>query len=205
MARRALVLTVVCLALFVARIAFTHEARFRFLPWNLLLAWMPWAFAWAVTRTPHRAAQVVALAGWLLFFPNSFYLVTDLAHLGGRSAAPAWFDPALFGAFALCGVALAVGSLARIEAWLTAQVGRIALLVGLGGVVLATGFGVWLGRVRRWNSWDVVTTPGALLEEIAAIVFRPWQHPGAVAATLVYSALLGAAYLCFRPLPQPKK
>jgi uncharacterized membrane protein len=211
MVRRALILTVVCLCLFGARVGFTGELRFRFLLWNVFLAWIPWAFAWAATRTERRPVQVLAFAGWLLFFPNSFYLVTDLSHLGGRTAAPSWFDPAMFGAFALCGVALAVGSLARIEAWLRDHLRSATLWVGLASVLVATGFGVWLGRVRRWNSWDVVTEPIALLAEIGSIVMRTCQHPGAVAATLVYSLLLGAAYLCFRPsfraLPEtyPKK
>lgn len=197
--RRALLLSLVCLALFSLRVTFTSELRFLFLPYNLALAWIPWALASWASSAERRPAWLLLLFGWLLFFPNSFYLMTDLAHLGGRSAAPAWFDPALFGAYALCGVVLAVGSLWRVEKKLQTIVGGWALQLMLAGVVLATGFGVWLGRVRRWNSWDVVLMPTELLAEVGDVMLRPWDHPGAVAATTVYSVMLGAVYVCLRP------
>lgn len=201
--RRALLLSVVCVGLYLVRVAYTGELRFLFLPYNLLLAWIPWGLSVWVSTASRRPAWLALLFVWLLFFPNSFYLITDLAHLGGRSAAPAWFDPALFAAYALVGAVLAVGSLGRVERKLADLVGGWALALLLAGVVVATGFGVWLGRVRRWNSWDLVLTPGDLVSEIGHVVLQPWHHPGAVAATMVYSCLLGATYLCFRREPDP--
>lgn len=196
---RLALLSAVCVCLYLARVAFTGELRFLFLGWNLLLAWIPWGIACGLLFVERRWALAIGCGAWLLFFPNSFYLITDLAHLGGKSRAPAWFDPALFAAFALAGAMLAVDSLALVERRLREHVSALAGPIAVAGAIVASGFGIWLGRVRRWNSWDVLQQPWDLCHDIALVILRPWESPGAVAATMVYSVLLGTLYLFIRP------
>ncbi len=51
-------------------------------------------------------------------------------------------------------------------------------------------FGIYIGRFERWNSWDVVVRPGALLADLPN-----WFHRGSIKFTLLFSLLLGAAHL----------
>src|SRR5688572_26801379 len=67
--------------LIVARMAYTGSYLFLFLVWNLFLAWLPYALTSAAQNRPKwRSGKgfVFLFAGWLLFIPNSFYIITDL-------------------------------------------------------------------------------------------------------------------------------
>jgi hypothetical protein len=82
--------------------------------------------------------------------------------------------------------------------WLGHRLGPRRFGVGAGWVFVATiaglsGFGVYLGRYPRWNSWDVVARPGELLADLAAHVRDP--EPRALGMTLMMAALFGIAYL----------
>ena len=65
---------------------------FRFLIWNLILAWIPLLLALLVYDRYRRGSSLVALtpalALWLLFLPNAPYIVTDFVHLSATSPAP---------------------------------------------------------------------------------------------------------------------
>src|SRR5690242_8692497 len=91
-------------ALLVGRIVETREQSYRFLAWNLLLAWIPLVVAlWvydAFRRDGRRPALVPAIVLWLLFLPNAPYVVTDFVHLREIHGAPVWFDATLVASFA---------------------------------------------------------------------------------------------------------
>ena len=67
----------------------TGDSYYRFLVWNLILAWVPLGFAIAAYSRARRARRSRGwlLVLWLLFFPNAPYLLTDFIHLGGRAGA----------------------------------------------------------------------------------------------------------------------
>jgi uncharacterized membrane protein len=67
----------------------------------------------------------------------------------------------------------------------------IAVLVALG----LASFGIYLGRFERWNSWDAIGRPHALLASIHAHLADPAAHRGAVAYTALFTAFLACAYL----------
>jgi uncharacterized membrane protein len=51
-------------------------------------------------------------------------------------------------------------------------------------------FGIYLGRVLRWNSWDVIANP-RILSELGSVVLEP----RAIAMTVLLSAFLTLSYL----------
>ena len=151
---------------------------FRFLVWNLILAWVPLVFALVVYDGYRRGAGLLrlapALALWLLFLPNAPYIVTDFVHLSANTQASLWLDGIELSAFAWTGMLLGFVSLYLVHAVLRNRLGE---LVGWGTVlcVLAlASVGVYLGRVKRWNSWDLLTQPGHEARRAA----RPPGRPG---------------------------
>ena len=182
------------LAMWAARAGWAGP-RLLFLVWNLALAWIPLLAALVLVRARSPLLQGASGALWLLFLPNAPYLVTDLVHLRSRAAVPLWFDVLLFSAFALAGCALAWASLEMVHGRLAASLGRIRAAAVVPGVLLLTGFGVYLGRFLRWNSWDVFAEPAALLTGAA----RALATPRALVFSALFGAFLGAGYLAAAP------
>ncbi|HSN90881.1 MAG TPA: DUF1361 domain-containing protein [Anaeromyxobacteraceae bacterium] len=169
--------------------------RLLFLVWNLGLAWVPWLAARALSRASSAAGSAALGALWLLFLPNAPYLVTDLVHLRARPPVPPWFDLLLFAGFGLAGCALAWASIEIVHARLALALGRARAATAIAVVLFLTGFGVYLGRFLRWNSWDVVSEPGALLAGAAAAL----ASPRALAFSALFGAFVGAGYLAAAP------
>src|SRR5690349_11738150 len=79
-----------------ARIIITGYETYLFLVWNLFLAFVPYAITqWAAANSKilkNKMKLAAVLFSWLLFVPNSFYILTDLFHLDTFDSAPKWFD-----------------------------------------------------------------------------------------------------------------
>src|SRR5690606_5009462 len=124
------------------------------------------------------------LAGvWLVFLPNAPYLVTDFVHLRPRPGAPLWYDSALLGTAALVGLAAGGLSLRAVHGWVSERHGTPSGLVLLAASMVASGLGIYLGRFERWNTWDLVMRPDAVLSSVLALASDP--HPRAVVVTVV--------------------
>jgi len=188
-----------CGMLAVARVFYTGRGAYIWLGWNLVLAWVPLLLALAISRRhapgarPSWPPSVALGAAWLAFFPNAPYLVTDLIHLRSRDSMPLWYDAMMVFAFALTGVCLAFLSLWLVHRLVERRFGRWAGWGFVATVAGLSGFGVYLGRYPRWNSWDVVARPGELLADLASHVRDP--DPRAFGVTLMMAALFGIAYL----------
>jgi uncharacterized membrane protein len=166
--------------------------RFLFLWWNLALAWVPWVLsAWYVRAPRHALTTAGVVSGWLAFFPNAPYLVTDLIHLKERPPVPLFLDALLLASFALAGCALGWTSLEMMRQHVERTWGRPWSLRAVVVVVALTGFGIFLGRVLRLNSWDVVTRP----RELTAAVLSASTDPLALALSASFAAYVGAGYL----------
>lgn len=165
--------SVLALGLLMSRQWLYDRKAFTFLPWNLFLAWVPLGAAVAVhlvrrIETVPRAVRWAILCGlavvWLVFFPNSFYLITDLLHFNVRPGVPRWFDLMILASFACLGVQLGYVSLRLIHRWAEDWFGRLAGWLTVLGTLALTSVGVFLGRFWRWNSWDLLR-PSALWEK----------------------------------------
>ena len=193
--------TALCMALVVARWAWTHQATHRWLLWNLFLAWLPAAAALGAYNLRHRQGLGARLAFgalgvmWLGFWPNAPYLVTDLIHLRPAAEAPDWYDLLMYVTFAWTGFFLGLVSLYVMQAAVSRAFGALAgWAVSVGALALG-GFGIYLGRFLRWNSWDVLTRPDALLSDIASRLLHPLADPRATVFSILASLWLGAMYL----------
>lgn len=196
-----------CGALLFARGWYAHDLKFRFLAWNLFLALVPAMAASALLHADRRGARIAAVAWgamWLLFLPNAPYLITDLVHLKPRPPVPYWFDIALFATFAGAGMLAAFSSLQDVQHVVSRRFGRVAGWTVVTLAAFAAGFGIELGRMQRWNSWDLLTQPADLLTSVAGRLFEPWLHPRALVVTLVYGAVLLFGYIAVRVILKPR-
>jgi len=216
--RRALALaalalaSALCAGLLAARWVYSDPGAYRFLGWNLFLAWIPVVAAVAVYDMQRRgigAGRLLPLGlVWLLFLPNAPYLLTDLIHLGSRNDAPLWFDLVLFSAFAWTGALLGFLSLYLMQAVVRRAAGGAWSWGFVGASIVATSFGIYLGRSLRWNSWALITNPSPLLSDIWARVSDPLGHPRSFGMTMAMTALLSVLYLvlyAFAQLPAAER
>jgi uncharacterized membrane protein len=174
-----------------------------YLLWNLALAWVPLVAALAVddVRSTPLRLQLPLLGLWLMFFPNAPYLVTDLIHINpdDRGVISLLGDAALV-SVAPAGLALGFSSLMLVERAVRERFGgRLALAAAVLSLAAAS-LGIYLGRVVRLNSWDLLTRPRVVGSVLHQLVRDPLAHPIAVALTIALAATLSVLYLRFRRL-----
>lgn len=175
--RTLLSLTVVSLTLLFFRILFMESLRYSFLVWNLFLAGIPFLIAFWIyqfksqgdPRVPAYSKSALIFGAtclWLLFLPNAFYIITDFIHLRYVTNYQFYLDVLLLSSFSVSALALGSASVILIhKTFFTIKSPVYQLLFFVTCSVLCA-LGVYLGRVLRWNSWDIVTNPNGLLRDI---------------------------------------
>jgi len=61
-----------------------------------------------------------------------------------------------------------------------------------------TGFGIYVGRYLRWNTWDIVISPFALSHDIFSTILNPVYHSRAWGLTIFIGLLLNMIYFSFK-------
>jgi uncharacterized membrane protein len=195
-----------------ARILWTRDVVYASLVWNLFLAWLPLGFALLVReefKSPNpRGWRCWALAAaWLLFFPNAPYIFTDVVHLTTYFYRHFWVDLVLILLCAVTGLILGFLSLFLVQ-------GVVRRLYGMGtswlfvlGVACLSGFGIYLGRFLRFNSWDVIWKPLALSRGITTWAANPLAHSRSFAFPLLFAMFLFLSYVMLYALThlQPER
>jgi uncharacterized membrane protein len=191
-----------CALLIGFRVHLAGERTYAFLLWNLVLAAVPLAAAYALEGAARKRmgapAQVAAFLIWLCFLPNAPYLLTDLLHLADRPPVPLWFDLAMLLSCAGTGLLLGFLSVARVQRVIDQRFGFAAGWTTALAALLLSGYGIYLGRFLRWNSWDVVADPRGVFGSVAGHLVDPASHPRTLGVTTVYGVGLALAYLALR-------
>jgi uncharacterized membrane protein len=166
--------------LVIARVIATGYVTYLFMPWNLFLAFVPYAISeWLSGNIPvleHKWKRMGVLLLWLLFIPNSFYIITDLFHLDEFDSAPKWFDLLLIFSFAWNGLLFGILSVKRTELILQVISGRKFSLLFISAVMWLNAFGIYIGRYLRYNSWDIIARPFSLFGEMLDVLIHPLQN-----------------------------
>jgi uncharacterized membrane protein len=153
----------------IARVGISQKINFVFLIWNLFLAWIPYTLATFLKLDTSKRKFALLFVPWLLFFPNAAYLITDILHVDFRPPIPLWYDSLIFFIFAWLGIMLASLALLRVHKYLEHHFGKIKSSIAVLCIAVLTGFGIYLGRFERFNSWDVVMDPFNLFTNIIGI------------------------------------
>ena len=138
------------------------------LVWNMMLALIAYDFA-VLTRYFKQAWLFpVLFILWLVFYPNTFYMITDIVHmhwvgdtLWNRASLHLFmvFVPSiLFGIY--CGIESWLILLERFKfSWWTELLATLVLSV-------ISSMAIYIGRYDRLNTWDLVSNPGQVVQKL---------------------------------------
>jgi uncharacterized membrane protein len=191
----------------ILRIWYSGTRYYIFLNWNLMLAWVPLALAFMLWRLDRKSGHrprllmLVVFCSWFLFFPNSPYLVSDLMHITSRNNVPVWYDTLMIFSFAWNGLILGFVSLWIVQQLAARWFGAAFSWLFAAVVLTATGFGIYLGRFQRWNSWDVLVDPLGMAKQVLVYALNPLDYPRTLGVTLLFGGFLTIAYLTAILLP----
>ena len=173
-----------------------------FLVWNLFLAYIPYAISNWLQYRPRWIENgwkfAAAFIAWLFFVPNSFYLLTDLFHLGDVTNIPGWYHLMMLISFAWNGLLLGVVSVWQMERLLQLRWGRLTPWLFIYPIMWLNAFGVYIGRYLRFNSWDVITDPFDLLSDILTLLIHPIQYKYAWGMVLCFSVFTTLVYMVLK-------
>jgi uncharacterized membrane protein len=123
-------------------------------------------------------------------------------HIKARHPVPTWYDAMLIFSFAWTGLLLGVSSLHKARKWVSSHFGWVAGNFFSAIAILLCGFGLYLGRFLRWNSWDLFTQPLRLAESIIDLVAHALSHPIMLVVTLAFTLIMGGSYTVMLAIAQ---
>jgi uncharacterized membrane protein len=195
--------SIICSTMVFARALYGGQMRYAFLVWNLFLAWLPLVLSWSgYVWQKKRLTLLLSGSLWLLFFPNAPYLVTDLIHLRHDGVVPIWFDAIMIFSFALTGLLLGLLSLYIMQTIVTRRFGRQFGWLFAVTALAMSGYGVFVGRFLRWNSWDVFANPLTLLRDILYSLVHPQMIMKTYTVSLLLSAVFMFSYIILLSVPR---
>lgn len=155
--------SLVAITLLLLRVKITHSMYLLFLIWNLFLAIVPYFLSSSIhTNFFDKGKKMLntfyALI-WFLFIPNTFYILTDFTHLNFNTTFQFGLDLLIISSFSFAGFYVGLLSLYHMHQLTIAKYGYKAGNLFIVIISFLSAFGIYLGRVLRFNSWDIVTKP----------------------------------------------
>ncbi len=150
---------------------------FGWMIWNGFLAILPALLAVIFFKREDQPLRALRSATFgfelglvLVLLPNAPYVATDVIHFletVRRSDLSLWkllaTEFPIYFAFVLFGLLCYSFTTDRLLFALRMRLGRVGYRVGLLAIPLVSSIGIYLGRVARFNSWDILTDPRAIL------------------------------------------
>jgi uncharacterized membrane protein len=194
------------------RIKYTGQIGYIFLIWNLFLAWIPLGlsmliyYLYFLPRSRMKSFTVICTGAlWMVFYPNTHYMITDFIHLrhinfgllgtGYAMSYIVWYDFLMFCLLIFTGVLVGFVSLFIIHRLLRKSYNAVTTWLLVIGILFLSSFGIYLGRFIRWNTWDIMMDPGGLVQSIwsSSLNFM-------LAFTMMFGMFLILIYLAFYSL-----
>lgn len=158
------------------------ELKLSWLFWNMFLAILPMFFALPAHalvywRKHWGPISLLFAAAWLLFLPNSCYMITDLIHLQSSGLIGSngtylmnlkgWTALIYLGSGIFLAVIAGLFSTSLIHQPMRLRKYGLLNLIWIAVISLLCGYGVYIGRFLRLNSWDILH-PRTLLKVLLA-------------------------------------
>jgi uncharacterized membrane protein len=166
--------------------------------WNLALAMVPPVLAFVLFRSRARLTVLwwIGVAAFVAFLPNAPYVLTDVVHLRWDIARDATGTTEIAVRYCIligAGMAAYVVAMWRCSRFLFARSVRMRVIAAVDVAACALcSIGIYLGRVHRFNSWDVVRAPHVVL---AAVFDGLSSHIALAGMGVVFAATAFCAFV----------
>lgn len=152
--------------------------------WNVMLALLGLLTARLFVTVRHGYMKTAVAVLWMLFVPNTIYLLTDTVHLFRQWPMTTLIERLVlmlqYGVLIFLGMLTYIRSMGWVELgfyrWARKGSGYLAKIFTLRSDVLFAGlnyliaFGVIMGRFFRTNSWEVFTNPLRVASDVWGVV-----------------------------------
>ncbi|MDO8269861.1 MAG: DUF1361 domain-containing protein [Candidatus Levybacteria bacterium] len=151
--------------------------NFSWMAANTILAFVPVVLVVLLRQKMSRSLHLIVFFFWLLFLPNTIYLITDLQHVGAQLLQSPVGEQIIlifqYVTLAVLGVVTYVYSLEPVSTVLRKmrlrEINKDYLYIVLNYIVAS---GVVLGKVQRTHSWYIFTEPLRVIADIIATITR---------------------------------
>lgn len=144
------------------------------LVWNMILALVAYDLACLARHLKKSWLLVPVLLAWLAFYPNTFYMITDLVHMSWVSQT--LWDRASLKLFMAFVPSIWFGVLCGIESWnLVRERLKLSWLwtyLSVPILSFISSLAIYIGRYDRLNSWDLLQQPGEVYTRLLASLQR---------------------------------
>lgn len=183
--------SVLAITLLLLRVKITNSTYLLFLIWNLFLAFIPYFLSSSIYKnffnTTKKSQNSFFGLVWLLFIPNCFYILTDFTHLHFKTTFQFSLDMLIISGFSFVGFYVGLLSIHTIHQLVIAKYGNTKGNIFILIISFLSAFGIYLGRVLRFNSWDIISKPIQLAYTSIYALFS--------LETIIYTLQLGTIIL----------
>lgn len=177
-----------------------HSGEFGYMVWNLLLAWVPLGLVLILlkllrSRLWSSWQPILTTILWLLFLPNSFYMISDFVHIQDVARHDLLYDIVMFTSFIFTAALLGFISLYLVHTELLKRTSLRVSSAFVAVIVFLCSFAIYLGRDLRWNSWDVLFNPAGILFDVSDRIIHPLGHAGMMTTILSFFVLISTLYI----------
>lgn len=175
--------------------------------WNIMLVFVPWVAATALRklylrtglrRPINKLLALVIFFVWLLFIPNTAYIISEVRHLLDYCPRNAQFQVCeknawmsiFFFTYSAIGWIFFVYLLSQMESLLRMMYGKVFSRVFSFIMIPLISLGFLLGLVNRWNSWEFFIYPKQFFSTIPVY----WTDPIYFTNWLIFTIFLYILY-----------
>ncbi|OGH51339.1 MAG: hypothetical protein A3H17_03880 [Candidatus Levybacteria bacterium RIFCSPLOWO2_12_FULL_37_14] len=153
-------------------------SNFIFIWINSVLALVAILFGWLMSKANSTFAKLWTGFLWLIFLPNTIYILTDISHLfedwpkvGNLFKLILIFQYSLFAIFGIITFVISTYFFQRLLEGKRKKGIKTTTIIAICILNFIVGFGVVLGGIRRTNSWYIFTNPSRVLEDTLNVIY----------------------------------
>lgn len=179
---------------------YSHNYSFLYFIWNLFLSWVPLALSITLiyilkNKLWSSWSALFMSFVWLIFIPNSFYMISDFVHL---IEVPTNY--LLYFVIAFTAIIYSASINGYISLYLIHRELKKRLRPGTSWLVVAiicliSSYAIYIGRVLRWNSWDILINPGGVLFDVSDNFLNFNSLKNSILTTLLFFVLIFSIYI----------
>lgn len=175
-------------------------SNLQWMSFNILLACLGLIFGLLFLKQKKYLLKVILFVLWILFLPNTIYLLTDLQHLPRQVFEQSNFFYRLiiffqyivlflFGIFTYIYGLSPIDKLFKLKNWHNHKLKFF--LIGTFNFVIA--FGVGMGRIERTHSWYIFTQPARVISDMYALL----SSADSVIFVLIFGVICNLLFFAF--------